>query len=309
MATNSLGFKDAAPRPVVLKPNKHRLLFIGDSFTEGVGVPYGETFVGLIAEQLAQKDIGVLNAGVCSYSPAIYYAKTKYLLEKKGLVFNELIVYIDLSDIINEAAIYDIDQGGWVQATPQREKEIEQLAELFYESKKAERSLYQRLEKALERDTVITYLLVKECHDAFFPREIRWDYDSLHLYGPRWTIDKDLEDEFAAAGLQECAHNMDKLYALCKAHGIRLTVAVYPWPDQILHNDLNSRQVAFWRRWAEAHDVQLINHFPQFVSKNSTTAEVRRILDAYFIPGDLHWNAAGHRLIAAHFLDVFQPFN
>jgi len=44
----------------------------------------------------------ILNAAAVSYSPRIYYLKTKYLIEEKGLVFDELYVFIDISDIQNE---------------------------------------------------------------------------------------------------------------------------------------------------------------------------------------------------------------
>jgi len=45
--TDSLGFKDKAVRNVPLSSNKYRILFIGDSFTEGIGLDYEKTFVGL----------------------------------------------------------------------------------------------------------------------------------------------------------------------------------------------------------------------------------------------------------------------
>src|SRR3954454_19888139 len=38
MFTNSLGFKDKLTRDVPLAPNRRRIVFIGDSFTEGVGI-------------------------------------------------------------------------------------------------------------------------------------------------------------------------------------------------------------------------------------------------------------------------------
>src|SRR5262245_4640640 len=40
--TNSLGFRDASTRDVPLVPDRKRVVFIGDSFTEGVGVDYQE---------------------------------------------------------------------------------------------------------------------------------------------------------------------------------------------------------------------------------------------------------------------------
>ncbi|HEX3495974.1 MAG TPA: SGNH/GDSL hydrolase family protein, partial [Methylocella sp.] len=47
--TNSLGFRDASTRDVPLMADRKRIVFIGDSFTEGLGVTYQETFVGKFA--------------------------------------------------------------------------------------------------------------------------------------------------------------------------------------------------------------------------------------------------------------------
>ena len=50
--TNNLGFKDSAIRDVPLEvPDKHRILFIGDSFTEGIGIEYNKTWVGLLDQK------------------------------------------------------------------------------------------------------------------------------------------------------------------------------------------------------------------------------------------------------------------
>ena len=42
--TNSLGFKDGAVREVPLKASSHRILLMGDSFTEAIGISYENTF-------------------------------------------------------------------------------------------------------------------------------------------------------------------------------------------------------------------------------------------------------------------------
>ena len=85
---------------------------IGDSFTEGVGIEFKNTFAGILQQRLAQNDIEVLNAAVSSYSPIIYFRKTQYLLETAGLEFEHLIVFIDLSDMEDEAKGYKFDQQG-----------------------------------------------------------------------------------------------------------------------------------------------------------------------------------------------------
>ena len=73
VVTNSFGFKDASMRQVPLQSTKTRVLFLGDSFTEGLGMPYEQTFVGLFAAAFPQLDI--LNAAAASYAPTIYLRK------------------------------------------------------------------------------------------------------------------------------------------------------------------------------------------------------------------------------------------
>ena len=77
---------------------KYDVAFIGDSFTEGVGLNYEDTFVGII-ENLTQKKI--LNLGIVSSSPSLYLKKLNYILNE-GIHFDDLIVAMDLSDIYDE---------------------------------------------------------------------------------------------------------------------------------------------------------------------------------------------------------------
>ena len=108
VSANSLGFKDRSPRVVPLTAESERIIFIGDSFTEGIGTEYPDTFVGIIDDRLSPTGTEVLTAGVNSYSPIIYWRKIDYLVEQ-GLTFDHLIVLIDLSDIHDEIFRYKLD--------------------------------------------------------------------------------------------------------------------------------------------------------------------------------------------------------
>ncbi|HUN56428.1 MAG TPA: hypothetical protein VMU29_14840 [Smithella sp.] len=304
IATNSLGFKDKMPREVPLSPDKYRILFIGDSFTEGVGIAYENTFVGIIDNALQKKGIEVLNAAVCSYAPSIYYAKVKYLLDVKGLRFNELVVFIDISDIRDDAVLYRLD-GDRVVDRIEEKKANDTLNEKYRADLKKKRTVYQKIEQILRRDTIMTYLMVKNVHDLFFSRDYSYDYDSINYREALFTVNKTSYDEFGKKGLEECAKGMDRLANLCRDRKIILTIAVYPWPDQIVHHDLNSLQSRFWSNWAKKFGVKIIDYFPYFISPNSDTATIRRVLDTYFISGDVHWNNEGHRKVADIFLHNF----
>ena len=64
--TNSLGFRDSKIREIIKITKNRRIVFIGDSFTEGVGLDYEKTFVGIIDNVFSKKNIEVLNAAVQS---------------------------------------------------------------------------------------------------------------------------------------------------------------------------------------------------------------------------------------------------
>jgi hypothetical protein len=105
--TNSLGFKDGAVREVPLKASSRRILLMGDSFAEAIGIPYESTFFGLLNRdgQAREQKVEFLDGGVASYSPSIYYKKVKYLLDR-GLQFDEVVLLSDSSDVEDEATSY-----------------------------------------------------------------------------------------------------------------------------------------------------------------------------------------------------------
>jgi hypothetical protein len=111
-----MGFRDASTRDVPLVADHKRIVFIGDLFTEGLGVPYQKTFVGRFAS--AFPDLDVLNAAAESYSASIYYEKLKYFLDV-GFRFDEAIVYIDISDITFVSVLAnETSRGGGVPSKP-----------------------------------------------------------------------------------------------------------------------------------------------------------------------------------------------
>src|SRR5665647_963114 len=107
LITDSLGFKDGSARTVPLKADSRRVLLIGDSFAEGIGMGFEDSFAGQLTRAGLERreKIEFLNAGVASYSPSIYYSKIKYLLDS-GLQFDEVVVFSDTSDVTDEATSY-----------------------------------------------------------------------------------------------------------------------------------------------------------------------------------------------------------
>jgi lysophospholipase L1-like esterase len=270
LVTNSLGFKDRFHRKVLMKTKKRRLLFMGDSFTEGVGVPFEKTFVGIIEKVFQEQNIEVLNAGVVSYSPKIFLQKINYLISE-GLEFDELICLMDLTDIEDEM-LYAMEQVS-------REKMV---------SKRT--SMLTKFKMQLTQYS----LIFKVLHNVR-----KWAYNKPRIDERRskWPIDNSLYQELQP-GILLAQKHMNQLHALLVLHKIKLKLVVYPHPDQIFYEDWNSKYVDLWQSWAQDRDLEVIDLFPLFQGRG----EFEDVYSAFFIRNDVHWNANGHALIAPYIM-------
>lgn len=291
--TNSLGFKDAAVRSVEPRPpeTRHRVVFIGDSVTEGVGLQFEDTFVGQFAA--ARPDLDVLNGAAVSYSPSIYWRKIAWLLDE-GFAFDELVVYIDISDVQDEAVFYRetadgrIGDSGWGISNS---------------------AVVGNPLPIWPPDPVRTWL---DSH-LHFTQKVR--FVAREVFGwmrgvteggakPRvrasWTLDPQATgygEAGAEGGIAKAIVYMDRLKALVDRHGIALSVAVYPWPDQLDYDTVDSRQVRIWRDWcARRTCARFIDHFADFFAFRRDHADWRERL---FMPSDIHFTRAGSEVIAA----------
>jgi hypothetical protein len=287
LITDSLGFKDASTRDVPLQSSTRRILLIGDSFAEGIGLPYERTFAGLLEEagQSRPDKVEFLDAGVASYSPSIYYAKIKYLLDK-GLKFDEVVLLSDSSDVEDEATSYFC-----VDDDPQYHKYCMTPPGAVPEP-------------AVKRDFFIDHFVVTNRVRVTVKRWIqsslgnrRAAIDSDHnRIG--WTTKNPDPARYRPlgvdGGISRSLQNMGKLSDLLASRGIPLTIVVYPWAQQIAQDDRDSRQVHLWRDFCPGRCKAFIDLFPPFF------AAADRDKDWYehlYILGDDHFSAAGNRML------------
>jgi len=273
--TNSLGFKDSRAREVSPRTEGERILLMGDSFTEGIGIRWEDTFAGVLEMQLTRWSVEILNAGVSSYAPIIHLRLLEHLLDDVGLEIDRAIVFIDPSDIAEEALSYRFDE----------ERRV---------VRDADRRLLSRLDRFVARRTVLISTVRSLYESASMQSRLQQPDPIVGAPSALWTTDDDLFEAFGRRGLALASAHMTELRALLRTHEIALTVVVYPWPDQIAEGDLESRQVEHWRAWSAEHDADFLNLFPSFMDGREASEISRR----YFIPGDVHWNRAGHSLVA-----------
>jgi hypothetical protein len=287
LITDSFGFKDASTREVPLKSASRRILLIGDSFAEGIGLPFENTFAGLLAQEGAKRPdkIEFLNAGVASYSPTIYYAKIKYLLEK-GLQFDEVVLLSDSSDVEDEASSYFcIDEDPKYRTycnTPPGSVP----------------------RPAIKRDFFIDHfavtnrirLVVKRWLQTRLGNKRHAINDDHNRIG--WTTANPDPAKYRPLGVEggiaRSIENMTKLSDLLASRKIPLTIVVYPWAQQIAQNDRDSKQVRLWRDFCPGHCKTFIDLFPPLFAAADAD---RDWYEHLYIVGDDHFSARGNRMM------------
>ena len=288
VCSNNLGFKSKCN----LKTNKSfDLAFIGDSITVGIGYPYEKTFVGIIEKESKLK---IANFAVSSYSPIIYFFRTKELLND-GISFEHLIVFIDISDVQDEAEIYK-DCGHYV------------CERIFYGRNSFLIDLRIKLVKSLPLHynfyKKVKYLVLKR-PTRFYDKET--SYLDKDFNRSAWTYNQEISgygDGGVEEGIKNSLLHMRKLHKLLEENEIKLSVAVYPLPGQLLYDQENSLQVKIWKKFCENRCSQFINYFPVFFDflKNHSK---KQVIEKFYIPGDLHFNEDGNQLIADFFVKNF----
>jgi hypothetical protein len=287
--TNNLGFKDAAVREVPAKSEAHRILLIGDSFTEGLGVEFQDTFAGMLyrAGQERAPTIEFLNGGVISYSPTLYYKKIRSLLES-GLQFDEVVALPDLSDIQDEASFYfcfdEIAEYRPYCTSPGREDVwfTNSLANFW----QAHFVMTERLRILLQRQ-MWRWSNVQAAAVAPNPRT-GWII-------PGYFVGRDYVPLGVDGGIERALRHMEALADLLASRNIPLTIAVYPWPMMLDRNMRDNRYVQLWRDFCGKKKCKgFFDLSPAvFAAKDTHTDWYSR----YFIFGDVHYSAEGHRLL------------
>jgi hypothetical protein len=302
--TNSLGFRDKKIRNIEYVSNGRRLIFIGDSFTFGPMLDYEDTFVGKIDKEMSAnfhkfRINEVLNMGVPSYTPIIYYHKIKFFIDE-GLEFSDLVVFIDISDIQNETNYY----------YNENTKNVVSFTEPNYYYIKIKHLIAQ----FLKDDFLVSYNILKFIYDFVSPKNKVKTYKNEDEYIKfitskshkidKWTIDKDVYNEYAQ-GIKSALKYMKLLKSLCEKNNIKLTIAVYPWATQIYHKDLESKQVSIWKNFSETNNVNFINLFPIFINLKDDENDIMKKIKKYYIPYDVHFNKNANELISNFFLKEY----
>ncbi len=303
--TNSLGFMDSTVENIALSSDKYRLLILGDSHSEGVGVPYLKTFSGIMARELRPSGIEVLNASCISYSPKIEYLKARYLIEKKKLNVNQIFVLIDISDLQNELVYDKFNPEIKLHILPEIKMHIDRfmkghsfiwyMVSTIQEHRKQDEFMKTARifdEQGKQAEDNNTYRLYAGFFDHFDDKTLLSN-PQFHGVG-EWYYDDNFRP-LADKGIDLGQHYLKLLKELCDEQNIKLTISVHPWHPQVLIGDTSDYYVTRWQNFARDNDIGFVNLFPLFIDGENPVL----VNEMYYIKNDNHWNEFGHRKVAS----------
>jgi hypothetical protein len=269
---------------------------LGDSFTESMG-PWETSFVGRIASNFPQYD--VLNGGVIGYSPSTYLDTARLAL-LRGLQFDEVIVFIDISDIQDEAGgVHDVGNSGAVSFAP---------------SQMQQAPWYSNWRLSITNHLVVTNYILELIERTMV--RFGWYYLNRGFEGnifdiarSAWTyrdVDETQPIELGYAplgvqgGIDKAKQKMDMLQQELARRNIPISVVVYPWPAQLVHDNVDSRQVRIWREWCAGKCKRFVSAFPEFfdVKGRCPKWEPGCWYAKNYTFGDIHLNAGGNAIVA-----------
>ena len=267
---------------------KFEIGFIGDSFTEGTGVDYENSFVGIIEKSLPKKNIA--NLGVSSYSPSIYLTKLKRLL-KTGYSFDEIIVFVDISDIVDDVLCYKV-----IDKTKVERKET--FKNCYTNFNYRENKVFGFIERNLKFTFLFLNLFIDKS-DSITKIE-----NQLNHSRSEWTYNfnkTNLNGLDLKKAISFSLKNMENLYFFLKDNSINLSIAVYPWPGTLKFDKVNNLQVDIWENFCKKKCTKFYNFMPIFfeeIDRDNFYNSYKKL----FIKGDIHFNAYSNKLIADNFI-------
>lgn len=266
--------------------------FMGDSFTEGSSVSYEDSFVGIFEKFTKKK---VANLGVVSYAPKIYLSKLNYYL-KKGYTFNHVIIPIDISDLYDDDVSYRLKENYIVEDNFDRGEKLK--IRRFLRKNFPFTNFYMFVVKNLNQ---VGYKPINQNKNKpSFHKDVllkaQWTYSSEKFIAGYWSPTQSAQNEMI--------ETMTKVYELLDEKKIPLTVVIYPWPQQLEFDRLNSKHTQMWKKFCESKCKNFINLFPVFFKEQDEKGFLETYRKYYWW-NDMHFNIEGNNLVAKEILKYF----
>ena len=240
-----------------------------------------------------------------SYSPKIYYKKLEHYLNQ-GFTFDRVIIFIDVGDILDENR-YFIKRDGTVVT-----KSILKVINTVHQ----DYSKFYKFKKILKGYLPLTFIfytkimkinsnLNEKINISNDKRKIQDNY----LINGRWTYKNKFSKRdqiWVDKGKEDAVFFMNKIFELSQVNNFKLSLAVYPWPAQILFDKDTGRTEhgKFWENYCKNKCENFINYLDYF-HQLKQEIEKEKIIELYYFKDDVHFNQKGNDIIFKKLLETF----
>ena len=266
------------------------LAFIGDSFVEAASLNYEDTFVGMLNNYSKKK---IVNLGVTSYSPTIYLSKINFLLNN-GYDFEHVIVFIDVGDLYDDSVTYILNDKLEIREKGRNRKRFilkeflrnnfPVLNFTFFVIRKLNLN-NNKANSKIELDPISENF----AYTQSFNVKAKWTYSTKN----------DMVDGYngkISDNQKNLINTMTNLYEILNKKNIKMSVAVYPYPQQLLFDNRKSIHVLMWEDFCKNKCSNFINYFDDFFDLVETEGLQETIIK-YYWKNDPHFNKEGNRVI------------
>ena len=293
ICTNNHGFRDSCDKKNVSK--NFDIGFMGDSFVEGYSVNFEESFVGIFSEN--RKNLKIANLGVSSYSPKIFYSKLNYLLSE-GFKFKEIIFFIDISDLYDDNVNYKLNEDLTISEIDFKNKGLKRRK--FLRTNFPLTNFYMYV---LKKNRQLNNLKNENSQKNIIPR-----FNEKANFKAEWTYYNQTRHPEYINSIEESQQNliniMNEIYLMLKKNNIKMSIAVYPWPQQLKNDKVNSKHVIMWEKFCKTKCNNFINYFPYFFKEKEKNSFLE-VYKKYYFWNDVHFNVEGNKVISSKLIEKF----
>ncbi len=277
------------------------IFILGDSFTFGVGLEYEKSYVGLIESRM--KDYNFYNFSVPSYSPSVYPFKLKKM-SKLNIMPSKIIMFLDLTDVHDEAARWFIDKDFGKPYLSNKEifeknkneennfkkrnfKISVQLASLINFNLRSLRSKFRNTFKDKKKESV----LMKTFQGEF-------TYTDLSKLNKQFWKEKTF-----STGIKNIKKNINLISKFAKENNSEFYLVLYPWAETLEYGQKSFNWSNFGKNLCVNNICTLIDTTNNFLNyKNSNKNWSNQI----YFPSDIHFNDLGAKILADSLIEKLE---
>jgi len=282
------------------------IYFFGDSQTFGLGSEWKNTFVGIIESK--KEKYKVINLGVPSYSPSVFYYLLHKLNNNKKINNDKIYVLIDLTDVADEAIRWnnsETDVKPFLNsAVNKKNNRVDEIKKFKRENLKGLHLIttyIREMGRTFRKKWIRKKIKVKDKNQKLelgtWPGRFTYtDFEKLENCNNQDKKNKIWTCGGVNTGLKKIEEKMKKFGQLAKLKNSEFYIIIFPWPET-----LNFGQSIFnWEDYIEnickiSGCKKVVNLFPEFRKIKETRKDWVKYL---YLSDDFHLTTLGNKIVA-----------